>query len=274
MVRKLLSPDRGPKRRSEMRIDCAMRIATWSIVVGCSACSGAMDGAPAMPGTGGSGASCQTTVQAAPGIVLTDKGPVAGTAATTAYSYLGIPYAAPPIGPLRWRPPVEPACHAELLDASALGNICPQLNATGAVVGEEDCLTINVWAPTTAPAKPLPVLVWIHGGGNHSASSGVSTFAGGFTYDGTPFVERGLVFVSFNFRIGALGFLAHPALDAENADHVSGNYALLDQIQALQWIQKNIKAFGGDPAAVTVMGSSAGATDMLALMAAPRANGL
>jgi para-nitrobenzyl esterase len=157
--------------------------------------------------------------------------------------------------------------------ATQLGNICPQLNASMAVVGDEDCLTVNVWTPNPQGQRH-PVLVLIHGGGNHQGSGGVATQAGGFSYDGEGFVPRGIVFVSFNYRLGALGYLAHPALDAESANHVSGNYGLMDQLQALKWVQKNIAAFGGDPGAVTVIGTSVGSTATAALMASPMSAGL
>jgi para-nitrobenzyl esterase len=135
-------------------------------------------------------------------------------------------------------------------------------------------LTLNIWTPNPPAAARLPVMVWFHGGGNHSGSSIGGSTAGGFAYDGERFAEKGAIFVSFNYRIGVVGFLAHPALDAESANHVSGNYGLFDQIQALKWIQKNIAAFGGDPSMVTVMGSSAGSTDITALIASPLATGL
>jgi para-nitrobenzyl esterase len=142
-----------------------------------------------------------------------------------------------------------------------------------AVVGDEDCLTMNVWAPNPA-GEQLPVLVFFHGGGNHSGSSVSSTTAGGFTFDGQGFVAHGVVFVSFNYRLGALGYLAHPALDDESPNHVSGNYGLMDQLQALNWIHDNIEAFGGNPDAVTLMGSSVGSTAIAALLASSQAAGL
>jgi para-nitrobenzyl esterase len=217
--------------------------------------------------------TCASEVALGPGTVMTAQGPVQGSQSGSSYAYLGIPYAAPPVGERRWRPPLEPECHPELRAATTFGEICPQL-AMGKVVGDEDCLTLNVWAPVSPPAQPLPVLVWVHGGGNHSGLSWRSGIAGGFENDGRTFVDRGLIFVSFNYRIGALGFLAHPALDTESEDGTSGNYGLMDQIQALTWIQQNIAAFGGDPKQVTVMGSSVGATDMAALMASPAGAGL
>jgi len=204
---------------------------------------------------------------------VTAEGAVHGVLGDGAYAYLGIPYAAPPVGPLRWRPPSPAACRASTLEATTFGKVCPQVAAMGAI-GDEDCLTLNVWAPEAPPAAPQPVLVFLHGGGNHSGSGIKSGAAGGFDYTGEPFVARGVLFVTVNYRIGALGFLALPALDDDSADKTSGNYGLLDQIQALRWIRANIAAFGGDPGAVTVMGSSAGATDIAALLAAPDAAGL
>jgi para-nitrobenzyl esterase len=198
---------------------------------------------------------------------------VQGTASASALSYLGIPYATPPVGPLRWQPPVDPPCRSDLLVASHFGNICPQLNAAKAVVGDEDCLTANVWTPNP-PGDHLPVLVFFHGGGNHSGSSVSSTTAGGFSFEGQGFAAQGVVFVGFNYRLGALGYLAHPALDDESPNQVSGNYGLMDQLQALRWIHENIEAFGGDPGAVTLMGSSVGSTAIAALLASPQADGL
>jgi para-nitrobenzyl esterase len=251
-----------------MRIHLAMGIVIAGAAFGCKGTVSGTD-------VGGNAPSptCPTQVQAAPGIVITAEGPIQGTAATGAYSYLGIPYATPPVGPHRWQPATAPACRSQLLNASAFGNICPQLNSMMSVVGDEDCLTMNIWTPNPA-RQHMPVLVFFHGGGNHSGSSVSSTTAGGFSYDGTGFVAHGVIFVSFNYRLGALGYLAHPAFDAESPNHISGNYGLSDQLQALQWIHENISAFGGDPNAVTLMGSSVGSTAIAALMASPHAAGL
>src|SRR5262249_31340548 len=151
--------------------------------------------------------------------------------------------------------------------------VCPQIAGTN-VTGDEDCLILNVFAPSAPPPQPLPVIVWIHGGGNHSGSSIRSTAAGGFDYDGQNKVEQWGILGTHHYRIGVLGFLAHPALDAESSSGSSGNYGVMDQIQALTWIHTNIAAFGGDPARVTVDGSSVGSTDIAALMVSPHVAGL
>jgi para-nitrobenzyl esterase len=154
-------------------------------------------------------------------------------------------------------------------DAVQFSEACPQLSS-GAVVGNEDCLTLNVWAPAQSPAAGRPVIVWIHQGGNHQGASFRSP-----AVDGEYWVEsEGVVFVSIAYRLGALGFLAHPALDAESRRHVSGNYGLLDQIAALRWVQRNISAFGGDPQRVTLLGESAGADDICVLLTTPLARNL
>lgn len=187
--------------------------------------------------------------------------------------FRGIPYAAPPVGERRWRPPAAPSSWRGTRDARAFGPGCVQppypsdsvyfepLGATS-----EDCLTLNIWAPKRA-AK-APVIVWIHGGALlHGASASPM-------YDGGEFAKRGVVFVSINYRLGVFGWLAHPALSAESPEHVSGNYGLLDQIAALRWVRANIAAFGGDPSKVTVMGESAGALSITYLLTSPKARGL
>lgn len=182
--------------------------------------------------------------------------------------FRGVPYARPPVGPLRWRPPAElPAWRGER-DATRFGAACMQpaspFYSHPAV--SEDCLFLNVWAPKDS--RNAPVLVWIHGG---SLVSGAGSDA---ITDGSRFARQGLVVVSINYRLGPFGWLAHPALSAESRDGVSGNYGLLDQIQALRWVRRNIRAFGGDPGRVTIMGESAGALSVTYLMATPRARGL
>ncbi|HEY8508142.1 MAG TPA: carboxylesterase family protein, partial [Steroidobacteraceae bacterium] len=192
---------------------------------------------------------------------------------TAVASYKGIPYALPPVGKLRWRPPVPAPAWEGVRDARKFGNAClqPPQNPAGLYTGgmaplNEDCLTLNVWTPTDA--RELPVLVWIHGGALVGGSSSEPL------YDGTRLAEKGIVFVSINYRVGLLGFLAHPALSAESPDRLSGNYGLLDQIEALRWVQENIAAFGGDPERVTIAGESAGGLSVIALLASPLARGL
>lgn len=187
--------------------------------------------------------------------------------------FKGIPYAAPPVGERRWRPPAPLARWEGARDATKFGAACVQPKPRGpSIYGwdlpamSEDCLSLNIWTP--ANAAKAPVFVWIHGGALTSGS------AGDPLYDGAALARRGVIVVSINYRLGALGYLAHPALSAESADGVSGNYGLLDQVAALEWVKANIGAFGGDPANVTIAGESAGALSVMALMAAPSARGL
>ena len=188
-------------------------------------------------------------------------------------SYKGIPYARPPMGDLRWRAPVPAPAWEGVRDASAFGAACLQpppqpggLYFDGTVTLSEDCLTLNVWSPKGA--RHLPVMVWIHGGALVGGSSSEPM------YDGTRIAQRGVVYVSINYRLGLLGYLAHPALSAESPQHLSGNYGLLDQIEALSWVRDNIAMFGGDPKQVTIAGESAGGLSVIALLASPLARGL
>ncbi|AWK90068.1 carboxylesterase/lipase family protein [Azospirillum thermophilum] len=222
------------------------------------------------------------------GIVCTDAGPVRGTLEGGTLAFKGIPYARPPVGPLRWRPPAAPEPWMEVRDASRYGEVCPQLTGSGQPVGDEDCLTVNVWKPAApastaaataataaTAAEQRPVMVWFTGGGNHSLSGQGSAQYGGVSYDGRALAERaGVVFVSFNYRLGALGFLTHPALGAEGPEKVSGNYGTQDQIALLGWVRRNIARFGGDPQRVMLFGTSAGGANICALMTAPAAAGL
>ena len=187
--------------------------------------------------------------------------------------FKGIPYAAPPVGELRWRPPRQvapwegtrqvgewgPRC----MQSSRLGDIDPLNKRMG-----EDCLYLNVWTPARAASERLPVMVWIHGGSNNVGAASQPD------YDGTNLAKKGVVVVTVNYRLDVFGFLAHPELTKESGTASSGNYGLLDQIAALQWVQKNIAAFGGNPDLVTVFGESAGAFDISLLMTSPLAKGL
>lgn len=214
-----------------------------------------------------------TPTQADPLIVATDKGPVQGSTSGGVRSFFGIPYAAPPVGELRWRPPQPHAGWTEARDATKAGSVCVQkIPVINAPVGSEDCLFVNVQAPDPPPPQPVPVMVWIHGGG---FTSGDGLQANGGT-DGAEIVRRsGVVVVSLNYRLGQFGFLAHPLLSAEDASHpASGNYGIEDQIAALQWVQANIAAFGGDPGNVTIFGESAGGWSVCAHLASPRSAGL
>jgi len=151
--------------------------------------------------------------------------------------------------------------------------MCPQLVGQQ-VKGDEDCLYVNVWRPRETTQAKLPVMIWLTGGGNHSLSGEGSPQFGGVIYSGEQLVPQGVVFVSYNLRLGALGFLAHPALDAERPEKISGNYGSLDQIAMLQWVHRNIAAFGGDPSRVFLFGTSAGGGNICGLMTSPLTRGL
>lgn len=204
------------------------------------------------------------------------QGELVGLQAAGVRVFRGIPYAAPPVGPLRWRPPQPAAAWTGERDAAAPGAICPQAPANGDPgVGpgtpDEDCLTLNVWMPERRDGEgwPRPVMVWIHGGGYNNGSGTAAL------YDGTNLAERGVVVVTINYRLGRLGFFDHPALAAERAaDQPAGNYGVMDQIAALAWVRDNIAAFGGDPDDVTIFGESAGGAAVTQLMIAPGARGL
>jgi para-nitrobenzyl esterase len=198
------------------------------------------------------------------------QGALSGTHEGAIGEFKGIPFAAPPVGPLRWRAPQAAPDWQGARDASAFGPICPQLNLPGRLKlpQSEDCLTLNVWTPNSTPGAKLPVMVWIYGG---SFTSGGSAFP---IYDGLELAQRGVVVVTFNYRLGWLGFFNHPALAAATPGEPTGNFGLLDQIAALAWVQKNIAAFGGDVANVTIFGESAGGMSVNDLVASPLAHGL
>ena len=199
-------------------------------------------------------------------LVKIDTGWVAGSG-TTIRVYKGIPYAAAPSGELRWKPPQPAKPWKGILVAKSFPANCPQM---AVVPGpqSEDCLGLNVWAPTHRPPDKLPVMVWIHGGGFQIGASSQSA------YDGEALAAQGAVVVSINYRLGIFGFLAHPALSRESPQGVSGNYGLLDMVAALQWVKRNIGAFGGDADNVTIFGESAGGTAVCLLMVVPQAEGL
>ena len=205
--------------------------------------------------------------------ICTEGGAVRGTVAGVVRAFKGIPYAKAPVGDLRFRPPQPAEPWQGILPTEQFRPACPQLGPGNKVVGSEDCLAINIWTPAQRPAKLLPVMIWLHGGGNAGLSGAGS--ASGVVYDGSLMVERGgVVFVTYNLRLGVLGFLAHPALDAERPEKISGNYGSLDQIAMLKWVQRNIQSFGGDPGRVFLFGTSAGGGNICALMTAPAAQGL
>jgi len=222
---------------------------------------------------GATTAPADTPVKTASGLVSGTAGSAPGVVA-----YLGIPYAAPPVGERRWRAPQPATAWQGVHAATEFGTSCVQLQLRSRLpwteeympqnsVGE-DCLSLNVWTPAARGATPLPVMVWVYGGGFTEGSSAVAV------YDGAPLATRDVVVVSMNYRTGALGALSHPELTKESSHGVSGNYGLLDQIAALQWVKANIAAFGGDPASVTVFGHSAGGVSVAALMRSRLARGL
>jgi para-nitrobenzyl esterase len=199
------------------------------------------------------------------------SGSIVGTRDGEVAVYKGIPFAAPPVGRLRWRPP-QPASHWQgVRDATAFGLPCPQppfSPTPWTKKWSEDCLTINVWTPAKSPGRAMPVLVVIPGGGFFAGGGGDPRT------DGRELAKQGAVVVTFNYRLGVFGFFAHPMLSKESPTHTSGNYGLLDQIAALHWVQDNIAAFGGDPRNVTINGCSAGASSVLYLVVSPLARGL
>ena len=181
--------------------------------------------------------------------------------------FKNIPFAQPPVGDLRWREPIPAKSWTGVRDTTAFGPMCHQ-NDNKHVPHSEDCLQLNVWTSEKFMKSSLPVMIWFHGGGNF-AGSGVEPL-----FDGETLARQGVVLVTTNYRLGIFGFFAHPELTKESAHHASGNYGLMDQIQALRWVQQNIAKFGGNPANVTIFGESAGAGDVNSLIASPLTKGL
>jgi para-nitrobenzyl esterase len=199
--------------------------------------------------------------------VHTAQGDVSGVAAGGVETFKGIPYAAPPVGDLRWKPPGPAPVWKDVRAAEAFGPVCMQGRRGPPGPMSEDCLTLNLWRPAGAkPTDKLPVMVWIYGG---AFIQGAGSYP---FYDGTSFARDGVILVTFNYRVGRFGFFAHPALDAGPGP--VANYGLMDQIAALKWVKTNIAAFGGDPKNVTVFGESAGAISVNYLMVSPAAKGL
>ncbi|MBC2669008.1 carboxylesterase/lipase family protein [Novosphingobium piscinae] len=219
--------------------------------------------------------TAQAPAGAADGPITTSSGRLAGKVLPSGVqAWLGVPYAKPPVGDLRWAPP-QPAAWDGVVHAERKGPACIQVlrphdinHYFGEEATGEDCLTLNIWAPPgTAAGARRPVIVFIYGGGFTIGSSGMAN------YDGEAMARAGAVFVNFNYRVGAMGFLAHPELTAEQGG-ASGNYGLMDQTLALKWVRDNIAAFGGDPDKVLIMGQSAGAGSVAAQVQSPAARGL
>src|SRR6202042_3721558 len=202
-----------------------------------------------------------------------DTGKLEGKSDGTINAFLGIPYAAPPVGDLRWKPPARPAKWQGTRKATEFGARCMQSRIYDDMIfrdpgPSEDCLYLNVWVPARRPGGRLPVMVWVYGGG----------FAAGATseprQDGTNLAKENVVVVSMNYRLGIFGFFAHPELAKENAHNATGNYGLMDQSAALEWVKRNIAQFGGDPGNVTIFGESAGSFSVSEQMASPVSKGL
>jgi para-nitrobenzyl esterase len=215
------------------------------------------------PPAGGRGPAAQAPVEAkgekGP-VIRTRSGPVSGRVENGVVTYLGIPFAAPPVGDNRWRSPKAPASWTQVRDANRAGPGCAQ---------QEDCLYLNVYTPATAkPGAKLPVMVWIYGG---AFTGGNSTGGFGAQHDGREFAKKDIITVTFNYRLGRYGWFAHPALTKEGE---TANFGNADQIHALKWVRDNIGAFGGDNKNVTIFGESAGAISVLTLMSSPPAQGL
>lgn len=204
------------------------------------------------------------------------SGPISGNRDGEVWTYLGIPYAAPPVGELRWKEPQPVEPWDDVLPCDEFGFACPQPDWPYPILSgimdvgptSEDCLYLNVWTPAESPEEKLPVMVWIHGGGFTTGAANLGL------YNGRNLAKKGVVVVSFNYRLGPLGFLAHPELSDESPHGVSGNYGLLDQIAALKWVRENIGVLGGDPGNVTIFGESAGGASVCDLMVSPLSEGL
>lgn len=227
-------------------------------------------GAPDAPDAGHCGPSSTGVL----GVVDTTEGALEGASVGgEVWAFRGVPFAAPPTGPLRWAAPQPPECRESLLSADRVGPACPQTNAQGEPTGDEDCLQLNIWTSRDAleEGPPRPVLFFIHGGGNAQGSTGVGV-GSDLLYDGQPLVAaQDVVVVSTNYRLGVLGYMVHPELASLAA---SGNYGIQDQVRALEWVRDNIRNFGGDPNRVMIFGESAGARNVCTLVASPSARGL
>jgi para-nitrobenzyl esterase len=226
-------------------------------------------------GGGGSGLAPAQPLEETPTVLSADTpiavtgGRVQGSLSETnpdIITFKGVPYAAPPVGDLRWKPPVAVEPWDDVRDATVFGNRCVQ-GGRNEEDQSEDCLVLNVYAPREVE-EPLPVMVWIHGGGYTGGTGSYST------YEGTQLAARGVVLVSINYRLNVFGFYAHPALSAESPYDASGNQGIQDMVASLVWVQDNIASFDGDPRRVTIFGESAGAGAVMSLMVVPQAEGL
>jgi para-nitrobenzyl esterase len=209
-------------------------------------------------------------------VVRVEQGLLRGSREGDVLVFRDIPFAAPPVGDLRWSPPEPPPAWTGVRDAFAFGPPCPQLDDSGVVVGDEDCLQLNIWSPVSRPlGELLPVMMFIHGGGHVQGSATVEAGPGAILYNGAAPATRGdAVVVTVQYRLGALGYVSIPQLDAERADGGSGNLGTLDLIAALGWVHRNVAVFGGDPHRVMVFGESAGAVETCMLLVARPAAGL
>jgi para-nitrobenzyl esterase len=244
----------------------------WALAISLLGCVGLLRLTP--------GAATLGAVSALQEPIAVEGGQVTGTPAVQwtpgVRLFRGIPYAAPPVGDLRWRAPQPVVPWQGVKRADHFSPACLQLPTStegnawreGHVPVSEDCLYLNVWTPARSTSDKLPVLVWIHGGGNTRGAASENQ------YDGAYLAKKGVVFVSFNYRMNVFGFMAHPELTRESGHRSSGNYALLDQIAALRWVQSQVARFGGDPANVTLFGHSAGASNVVSLLASQLAKGL
>ncbi len=221
------------------------------------------------------GIAAQAPEKLTPSLITTATGQLEGVVSADGKvrTFKGIPYAAPPVGPLRWKAPQPALPWTGIRKASEFGARCMQGRVFGDMIfrdngPSEDCLYLNIWLPAAPARKRLPVMVWIYGGGFVAGSSSEPR------QDGGNLSKKGVVVVSFNYRLGVFGFFSHPELTRESGRNASGNYGLLDQVFALQWIGKNIATFGGDPDNVTIFGESAGSFSVSALMASPLSKGL
>jgi para-nitrobenzyl esterase len=270
-----MASDFARHNRSTARIVLRANLLGTALVISLLASRAAQANEPTSP------TKAASAPKAAGEPVKIDTGLVQGVAASESGDVIvfrGIPYAAPPVGDLRWRAPQPAKAWEGVRECGKFGAAAPQVvspllsafpgMSLGVAQTNEDCLYLNVWTPARRAAEKLPVMVWVHGGGYTFGADSQPL------YEATNLSRRGVIVVGMNYRLGALGFLAHPALNAESEKGVSGNYGLLDQIEALRWVQKNIAAFGGDPERVTVFGESAGGNSVYSLVLTPLAKGL